>query len=222
MNDFVTAEPLVCQEVISAIQGLAWSDLTEQETLDVAWAYYFFSVQFRESLTAARDMYPDDERLRELEDGECDTDNLSPWPGVAAVGERLNHDEFMLRSLMLDPISAQRAARLRGVGERYLATTRMLDRHARALSISSYEDGGLEAVFNAMLTAPSWGTPALRAFRHFLREHIRFDSDVENGHGALARHLQPDERVLPLWTAFRDLLIQSVPALTRHGGQPAA
>jgi hypothetical protein len=215
MNDFVTTDTMAFQEVIAGIRDMSWTSLTETETLDVAWAYYFFSVQFRESLNAALDLFPDDTRLRELREGECDTDNLSPWPGVAAAGERLNHDEFMRRLLLLTPVPEAHEARLRDVGARYLAATRSLDQFSRALSISSYEDGGLETVFTAMLTAPCWETPALRAFKHFLMEHIRFDSDVDNGHGALARHLQPDERVLPLWIAFRDILIESVPSLIR-------
>jgi hypothetical protein len=84
---------------------------------------------------------------------------------------------------------------------------------ARAQSIASYEDGGLELVFRAMLKTPQAQTPLLRAFRHFLSEHIRFDSDPEQGHGALARHLRPDDRILPLWVGFRDLLVGCVPAL---------
>ncbi|MGD0429609.1 MAG: hypothetical protein ABSA58_00835, partial [Acetobacteraceae bacterium] len=54
---------------------------------------------------------------------------------------------------------------------------------------------------------------ALKAFRHFLSEHIRFDSDPDEGHGALSRHLRPDDRILPLWTAFARLLVDFVPTL---------
>ncbi|MBV8613446.1 MAG: hypothetical protein JOY66_06690, partial [Acetobacteraceae bacterium] len=81
------------------------------------------------------------------------------------------------------------------------------------LSISSYEDGGLERVFRAFLTSRSWNGPLLRAFHHFLTEHIRFDSDEEKGHGALSRHLAPDDRILPLWAEFKQLLVLSAPRL---------
>ena len=103
--------------------------------------------------------------------------------------------------------------RLKQLGERYLRFTRSLPEMDRALAISSYEDGGLESVFRAILTAPDWGHPALAAFQHFLAEHVRFDSDEEAGHGALSRHLVPDDRVVPLWTAFLDLFERSVPSL---------
>jgi hypothetical protein len=75
------------QQAIDEICNLNWTKLTEEDIIRVAWAYYHFSVQFRECLEIARKMYPDDERLLQLDHGERSTDNLSPWPGVAATGE---------------------------------------------------------------------------------------------------------------------------------------
>jgi hypothetical protein len=69
-------------------------------------------------------------------------------------------------------------------------------------------------VFRAFLQARHWDGPLLQAFRHFLTEHIRFDSDPGQGHGALCRHLTPNDSVLPLWTAFRDILVEAAPGLT--------
>lgn len=85
-----------------------------------------------------------------------------------------------------------------------------MDALTRAMSLSSYEDGGLEKVFGAILQAPDWDEPSLRAFRHFLVEHIRLDGDE---HGSLCRHLVADDRVLPLWTAFRNILVEAAPRL---------
>jgi hypothetical protein len=199
---------------VDAICELKWSRLTRDELTDVAWVYYHFSVQFRENLEIARSLFPDDAQLIELDHGERDTDNLSPWPGVAAAGEKMNHDEFMRRTLALAPIAPGRRSRLEGLGQSYLASIRAMNRTSRAMSIASYEDGGLEKVFRAFLTAPQWDTALLQAFRHFLTEHIRFDSDPEHGHGALARHLAPNGSVVPLWTAFRQMLVAAVPALS--------
>jgi hypothetical protein len=89
-----------------------------------------------------------------------------------------------------------------------------MDDGSRASAIASYEDGGLEKVFCAILKAPHWNNPLLKAFRHFLTEHIRFDSDPEQGHGALCRHLTPDDRVHALWAEFMDMLIQAAPRLS--------
>ena len=208
--------------VIAEIGQLRWEGLGEEECVDVAWAYYFFSVQFRENLEVARRLHPADDKLLDLEQGECETSNLSPWPGVAAPGETMNHDEFMRRSLALGPIADGKRHMFGARGQDYLSWVRGLDDTTRAMSIASYEDGGLEAVFTAMLTMPDWQNPVLMAFRHFLSEHIRFDSDPDAGHGALARHLQPDDRIEPLWVAFRDLLIGFAPGLLRPAAMRAA
>ena len=96
------------------------------------------------------------------------------------------------------------------LGHEYRDKCSSADELTRAMSLSSYEDGGLEVVFRAMLTAPDWDEPSLRGFKHFLVEHIQLDSGE---HGALCRHLVADDRVLPLWEAFRDLLVGAAPRL---------
>ena len=158
--------------------------------------------------------YPDDALLLQLDHGERDTDNLSPWPGVAAAGERMNHDEFMRRTITLTSIPESGRRRLEAIGQSYLAELRAMDRMSRATSIASYEDGGLEKVFGAIVTARHWDGALLEAFKHFLIEHIRFDSDPEQGHGALCRHLTPDDRILPFWAAFKKMLVEAAPGLT--------
>ena len=201
------------QDVIFQICDLNWAALSEEEMLSAAWAYYFFSVQFRENLELACDLYPEDVNLARLKKEECATSNLSPFPPVSAQGEKMDHDEFMRRLLCLNPISDQARSTFTERGNRYLAHIRGLDPVARALSISSYENGGLERVFTAILQAPDFENPALRAFRFFLSEHIRFDSDPEQGHGSLSRHLMPDESVFDFWSAFRQLFVEFTPRL---------
>jgi len=199
--------------VINEICNLNWANLSEKDLIRVAWAYYHFSVQFRECLEIARDMYPGDERLLQLDHGERNTDNLSPWPGVAAAGEKMNHDEFMRRTLELAEIP-EIGRIVSEIGNKYLKTVRAIDPKIRALTLATYEDGGLERVFQAILTAPSWNGPLQQAFKHFLAEHIRLDSDPDQGHGALCRHLTPDDRVLPLWAEFKHMLIEAAPNLS--------
>ena len=200
--------------VIDEICSLPWRSLSSEDMAGVAWAYYFFSIQFRESLGEARRLYPEDTSLKKVEAEECDTNNLSPWPGVAKAGERMNHDEFMRRTLALTVLSPGKVARHEAIGQHYLAETRALRPETRAASLASYEDGGLERVFRSMLTFTGWDNDLLWAFRHFLSEHVRFDCDSEEGHGALCRHITFDDSILPLWIGFRDLLLQAVPALS--------
>jgi hypothetical protein len=217
MSAMQTVVEFAYEEAIAEICDLNWPSLTEDETIGAAWAYHFFSVQFRENLQIARILHPDDEKLQDLEREECDTDNLSPWPGDAQTKEKMDHDEFMRRVLALTPIPEAKRRRFEASGARYLRMVREMDAATRALSIASYEDGGLERVFRAMLTSPASQNPLLRGFRHFLSEHIRFDSDPTQGHGAMIRHLRPDDRILPLWISFKDLLVEFVPSLSPAG-----
>ena len=210
------------ERVIDNICELNWIKLTQEDLISVAWAYYHFSIQFRECLEIARKLFPDDDRLLQLDYGERDTDNLSPWPGVAAAGEKMNHDEFMRRTLELRTIPEGRRRALAAIGQAYLSKARAMDRNTRAMALASYEDGGLERVFRAILTARKWNGPLLQAFKHFLTEHIRFDSDPEQGHGALCRHLTPNDRILPLWAAFKQMLIEAVPQLAHSYRASAA
>jgi hypothetical protein len=198
------------QAVIDEIGNLNWSILTREELMAACCAYSYFSVQFVEAVHIACESYPSDRKLIELREGECDTDNLSPYPGIAEEGERMNHDEFMRRIVAMSSLDQRAKDKIENLGQAYLAKTRRMDPVTRAMSLSSYEDGGLETVFKAILTAPDWNEPSLGAFRHFLVEHIKLDSGE---HGGLCRHLVADDRILPLWDAFRDILVAASPRL---------
>jgi hypothetical protein len=206
-------EHFAYKTVVNDICNLNWSDLSTDELTSVAWAYYYFSTQFRETMEIALELYPDDERLQELDRGERDTDNLSPWPGVAAAGEKLDHEEFMRRALQLTPIPEEKRRSLVALGQAYLAEVRAIDKMTRAISLPAYEDGGLEAVFRSILKAKHWDGELLSAFKHFLAGHVALDSDPNMGHGALCRHLVPDDRILPLWKAFYRIFVDAAPSL---------
>jgi len=197
--------------VIDEIGSLDWQALSKEELMAGCRAYYYFSTQFVDAVRIACKLYPSDQQLMELRAGECDTDNLSPYPGIAEMGEKMNHDEFMRRTIEMASLDEATRKRVDTLGREYLDRVNPADDQTRAMSLSSYEDGGLEIVFRGMLRAPDWDEPSLGAFKHFLVEHIRLDSGE---HGGLCRHLVADDRVLPLWQAFRDLLVGAVPRLS--------
>ena len=89
MSDQAQLDSVRFEEVIDSICNLKWNRLSREDLINVAWVYYFFSVQFRENLEVARSLYPNDKQLIELDQGERNTDNLSPYPGVATVGEKM-------------------------------------------------------------------------------------------------------------------------------------
>jgi hypothetical protein len=209
----IVTEPQSYQKIVTEIHDLPWFALSETDVASVAAAYYFFSIQFRENLEIVCALNPEAENLKILASEECNTSNLSPYPGVAIVGEKLNHDEFMRRLLQLAPLEAGRWQCIEAFGLAYLEKMRAIEPTARALSIASFEDGGLAHVFRGMLQSPGYKNPLVKAFRFFLIKHIEFDTDPEDGHGALSGHMKPDARVVPIWQAFKDLLICCTPAL---------
>jgi hypothetical protein len=196
--------------IVDEIGNMNWSKLSREELTAACCAYYYFSVQFVECVDIACELYPADAKLIALREGECDTDNLSPYPGIAKPGERMNHDEFMRRVVVMAKLDPAEQERLEQLGRTYFAEVHPHDPVVRAMSLSSYEDGGLETVFRAILKARDWDSPALRAFHHFLVAHIELDSGE---HGGLCRHLVADDRVAPLWSAFRNLLVRAAPRL---------
>jgi hypothetical protein len=203
-----------CERAFAEICALNWQGLSADELIDVAWVYYYFSVQFCENVGIARALYPHDKQLLELDQGERNTDNLSPCPGVVEDGEKVDHDDFMRRTLRLTPVDDVRRRRLQAIGSAYLDKVRAMDAITRAASLRSYEGGGLPAVFSSILTARHWDGELLRAFKHFLVLHVELDG-AEEGHGSLCRHLELNGDVLELWLAFKDSLIKAVPNLAR-------
>jgi hypothetical protein len=126
----------------------------------------------------------------------------------------MNHDEFIRRTLELTKIPEIGRIVVSDIGNRYLRRFEQSIAPAGHWPWPVMKMVDLEQVFRAFLTAPNRDGPLQQAFRHFLTEHIRFDSDPVQGHGAFCRHLTPDNRVLPLWAEFKDMLIEAVPRLT--------
>ena len=96
-------------KIIDEIGNFNWRGLERDELLTACRAYYYFSRQFVEAVHTACDLYPSDQNLISLREGECDTDNLSPYPGIAEKGEKMNHDEFMRRVVEFCKLGSGRA-----------------------------------------------------------------------------------------------------------------
>jgi hypothetical protein len=113
--------------VVDEICRFRWSKINRNELLAVCRAYYYFSRQFCETLEIACRRHPLDHQLAELWNAECNTDILSPYPGLAAPGERMSHDEFMRRILAISSLDRDARARVDRLGTEYLADIRRVD-----------------------------------------------------------------------------------------------
>lgn len=209
-------KPRSFEVVIDRICNMPWDQINNEELMRVAKVYYYFSIQFRENLVLACAQHPSDPFLKELYKAECNTDNLSPYVGITKKKEKINHDEF-IRRLLREEFD-DNVDHLDHLGHKYLRYVRAIDISARVGSIATYEDGGLSRVFLSMLRIPRWLGAAQQAFKFFLEEHIRFDTDAEWGHGAMTRNLKVDDNVVSLWDAFERLLQAGVPKLAVYSG----
>ncbi len=200
---------------VCEIAAMNWVALSPDERVDVAWTTYFFSVQCRESLNAALQVHPDHEGLKHYAQAVCQTTNLSPWTGVASPGEAMHHDEFLRRVLTREPVCQERRARLQRLGAAYLVTTRGLNAPVKAMGVLSYLTGGLDAVYRTIQSTAQGEGELMRGFRYFLTEHVRLvhASQAELPSASSAGSNDGDSAGL-MWTAFRDLLLQTVPSLS--------
>ena len=123
-------------------------------------------IQFRENLEVAYRLYPGD-LLKALVEGECDTDNLSPWPGVVEAGEKVNHDEFMRRLLTLSPIEPAAKQRIEAAGVVYLSRTRAEDDVTKASSMASLRRWRLGTAVHNHADLPVLGYAAARRVSAF-------------------------------------------------------
>jgi hypothetical protein len=71
-----TVVSFISPDPVQRICDLNWSGLDGSGLSAAAWAYYFFSIQFRENLQLAQQLRPDDLGLIRLALEECGTDNL--------------------------------------------------------------------------------------------------------------------------------------------------
>jgi hypothetical protein len=86
--------------------------------------------------------------LIELCAGECDTDTLSPYPRVATVGEKMNHDEFMRRAVAMSSLDGDTQARQGREPRPCVSYENSQDgRVTKAMSLSSHEMAGWRRCF---------------------------------------------------------------------------
>src|SRR5690242_21076920 len=69
---------------------------------------------------------------------------------------------------------------------RSLARISAMDPYTRAAGISSYEDGGLERIFGAILNCACWETPLLQGFRHFVVKQDRKSTRLNSSHMSIS------------------------------------
>lgn len=208
------SECFQANSAINRVCDIGWETLNEQQMTSAVWMFYFRSVQFRENLEAAIRLHPDNQNLRTLTEEELHTNNLSPYNGIAAEGEYLDHDTFLKRIIETHPIPPEKRQYLENLGKEYLDSMTKMPDEIKAMCLVSSEDGGSSKIYTNILTSPQncWKSNGMQAFRHFLQKHVEFDSTEgeDTGHGMLVRKLGIDDRVAPMLDKFADCLEDAI------------
>jgi hypothetical protein len=181
------------KDVVSDIRNLPWCRLGETGLHQLMHLSHASAVEFAESLRIALSLYPKDELLQMMANGELKTNNLQ----FGNYTQTANHSEFLNHFLQENSIACQASTQQSITA--YFSYCRDLSHEVRAMTVFSREYE-LSGIFNEILKAKNWDTPALQAFNYYLRTHIHLDTD-DGGHYQLTAHRNVDEQVEPFYKA---------------------
>ncbi len=195
-------------EIVRLIRELNWKDLStsELECLMILSAYA--AREFAESLRITLALHPESTEFRDMSVGELDTNNIQH----EEYSRTADHADFLWYFIEKYQVFQHHPEAITA-GESYLNRVRVLPREVRAMSIVSRERE-LPGIFEQVLKATDWSTPALRAFRHYLVEHIRLDS-MEGGHADLLSNFQVTNSVSSFYQARLEIY-RCIPTLWKN------
>jgi hypothetical protein len=132
------------KDIVLEITRLPWQDALPQEIILVS---HCTAKEFATSLRLAQKLYPDDDRVREMIDGELETDNMV----FEDYQKRGDHWEFLDHFIAKHSIASDRTA-LKNAIEVYTSAVDGLSDIHRAMTIFSREEE-LTLIFQRLVTA---------------------------------------------------------------------
>ena len=214
------------QKTVQKIHALNWKWLISQNDLTrLMYLAYITATEFAESLKIACWLYPQNENLKKMAEGELETDNLN-FSDYNKKGDHFKFLEFFLSKygvLLEKNISMASKSfypRYRAVGqnvidaaEKYLRQIRLLDDNLRAMSIFSREQE-LPGIFTKILQNQIFDYPELEtmlsAYKYYLERHIELDS-IEGGHADLTKGFELTDDLDLFYQARLNLYLESFP-----------
>jgi hypothetical protein len=186
--------------LVQQIRELPWHTYKPKSIMYLSWCT---AVEFAESLRCAILAYPDNENLKEMAEGELNTDNLS-YDDYNRNGDHqdfLSHflDKNVYMSNISDEVFNARKAYWEGVKA-------LGDDTVRAMTIFSREQE-LPGIFEVILKSHDW--KKFPWFRYYLERHIELDSQ-DGGHAELTKEFPLDESVLEKFYQLRLDLYKSL------------
>ncbi len=185
------------KKVVERIYNLAWEKLSAKELQTLMVLSGYAALEFAESLRIALNEHRESKAFQGMAAGELKTTNLT-FDDYIKKGD---HSEFLWHFIEKKGISTD--PNVTNTGKEYLQKVQTLPKEVRVMSIVSREYE-LSRIFARILKAKDWSLPGLQAFRYFLEEHIKLDSE-EGGHADLLQGFKVDDRVTAFYEARLDL-----------------
>jgi hypothetical protein len=186
---------------IGQIRELDWKSFNPRSIIFVSW---YTAQEFAASLRQALALYPNAPTLREMGEGELQTDNLQ-YGEYHRAGDHAEFLQHFLKGMVVD-------VRVSNAYAKYLATVEGFSAQERAITIISREQE-LPGIFERILAAHDWEKLGFGFYEYYLSRHIELDS-TNGGHGDLTKQFSQDksftlepEVLERFWTA-RDELYQ--------------
>lgn len=187
------------KQIVEEIKNLPWG---QYDPKLIIYSSLISAIEFAESLRCALEIYPNDENLKEMAEGELKTNNLS-YDDYNSLGD---HWEFLAYFCKKYNITDNTVGdKMVFAKKDYKRSVRNLgDKSVRAMTIFSREQE-LANIFHEIIKSHDWEKLGLDFFKYYLERHIAIDS-AEGGHGDLTKDFPTDEvKLFEFYKIRRDL-----------------
>lgn len=202
----ISPENVQYKSVVEKIKNLNWENLPPEDLQKLMYLSYASAREFAESLRIARDLYPDNENLKDMAEGELQTSNLS-FEDYNQAGDHADFLEFFLKKHNLLEVTPE----IKTATEEYVNVCQSLDPKVRAMTIFSREEE-LSEIFERILQAKDWTAPGLPPFQYYLKQHIALDAG-DGGHADLVKEFPVDDQVKSFYEARLQMYQEAIPDL---------
>ncbi len=189
---------------VEQIIALPWERLSARDLQSLMHLSYFTAIEFAESLRITLNLFPDDNLILQMAEGELNTNNLSH----DGYNKTADHYAFLEHFINRDGIPLEKPVAM--AASDYLSFCRKQSDTFRAETIFSREEE-LSKIFQRITTAKDWKEKGLPAFRYYLDTHITIDS-AEGGHHDLIKH-RPVTQDISGFYQHRLEMYRSIPTL---------
>ena len=181
------------KEIVQQIANLDWAKAAPG---DIILLSHCTAKEFASSLRFGVSLYPSDERLKEMADGELKTDNMS----FEDYDKKGDHWEFLDHFITKYNITPSKTALPKAMSD-YVSAVEGFSDSDRAMTVFSREEE-LTLIFEKIVAAHDWDALGLGFYKYYLKQHILFDSG-DHGHAWLTKHFPMHQPTLAKFYTIR-------------------